>query len=61
MPRADETRAQRMFEVQRFTREDHLRGLTEGWCLYGGWYQRMGGLVWGWFRREAKEERTAWK
>ena len=47
-----------VFEVQRFTHEDHEQGLTEGWRLYGGWYRRMSGLVWGWFRREVEDGET---
>ena len=53
-----ETRVRQVFEVQRFTREDHEQGLTEGWRLYGGWERRMGGLVWAWFRREVEDDET---
>ena len=44
-----------VFEVQRFTRQEYERGKTVSWDLYGGWYQRMGGLVWAWFRRDVEE------
>ncbi len=53
--------ARRMFDVQRFTREEHEGGRTEGWRLYGGWYQRTCSLVWAWFRRDIKEGRKQWK
>ena len=52
------TTVRRVFEVQRFIHEDHERGLKEGWCLYGDWYQQMSGLVWAWFRREVEDEET---
>lgn len=41
----------REFEVHRFTWAQHEAGVTRGWRLYAGWFQRASGLRWAWFAR----------
>ena len=48
----------RMFEVHRFTREEHDQGATAGWRFEVGWFRYVSGLEWGWFSREAADEET---
>ncbi len=48
----------RMFEVHRFTREEHDRGDTTDWHFDAGWFRRVSGLEWAWFRREVEDEET---
>ena len=43
-------------EFQRFTREEHHRGDTEGWRFASGWFHRDSGLQWAWFIRDVEEE-----
>jgi len=48
----------RAWDVQRFTKEEHEHGDTAGWRFEIGWYRRMGGVTWAWFRREVDDETT---
>ena len=45
----------RVFDMQRFTREEHERGQTAGWRFEAGWFVRMSGLTWAWFSREVED------
>ena len=44
-----------VFEVRRFTRQEHERGDTGNWWRTGAWYRRDSGLEWAWFRREVSD------
>ncbi len=48
----------RVFDIRRFTREEHERGDAAGWRLEAGWFRRMSGLEWAWFRREVEDGKT---
>ncbi len=41
-----------MFDVRRFTRQEHERGATVDWRFAAGWFRRASGLAWAWFERE---------
>ncbi len=45
----------RMFDVHRFTRQEHEQGDTNGWRFEAGWFHRMSSLKWAWFSREADD------
>ena len=47
--------ASRVFEVQRFTEQEHASGETAGWRFEVGWFQYVSGLEWAWFSRELAE------
>ena len=47
-----------VFDMRRYTREEHERGDAAGWRLEAGWFRRMGGLEWAWFRREVEDGKT---
>ena len=46
----------RMFEVHRFTREEHDQGATAGWQFTAGWFTRDSGLQWAWFCKEVQHD-----
>ena len=54
----EELTAVRTFGMRRFTRQEHNRGDTAGWRLEVGWFRRVSGLEWGWFRHEVEDEET---
>ncbi len=41
-------------EVRRFTLREHEQGLTAGWRLAAGWFERASGLRWAWFVRDGE-------
>jgi len=47
-----------LFEVRRFTRDEHARGETAGWRFDGRWHRRASGLEWAWFQREISDGAT---
>ncbi len=46
------------YEVRRFTRREHVQGMTTDWRLEVGWFRRMSGLEWAWFSRETVDGET---
>lgn len=47
-----------LFDVRRFTREEHERGNSTGWRFEAGWFERASGLTWAWFSREVQRGET---
>ncbi len=45
-----------VFEVRRFTRQEHERGDTADWWRTGAWYRRDSGLEWAWFRQDLPDD-----
>ena len=58
LPCTESMTQNRSSNFHRFTRLEHDHGDTTGWRFEAGWFQRVSGLEWAWFRREVEDEET---